>query len=283
MDDVERDNGVCGGCLRIMCEDCRGTECQACLDGNGCTLVESCCELCIAFCKYCQKADPDEPIFFHKCCIKEHEKNCNNMSRAQRMLAGAEQNVVSGKKDLERAAAQLSRLQASIVPLKKKVKSAAQDKEEAEKKELEQAEAQLSRLQAKIVSLTKKFKTAAQDKEEAEKELQLEAAAANDDSESANDDSESESDESLIVEQPKNALIGFGNEVDVGGKQVGQLKNPVELPKTASIVIAKDVDVRGKQVGQLTSPLEQPTNAFICLGKEVDIRENQEGQLTFSI
>ena len=85
------DSAECSCCCECFCSDCVGIECTGCKERSGTDGLYQICEGCLPYpgCEACN----DEDITFCKECISDHLKNCNNTSRAKRIINSETNNI----------------------------------------------------------------------------------------------------------------------------------------------------------------------------------------------
>lgn len=123
---------VCGECQSALCSDCVEfsglcSVCDAELEEGGCgTEGPAMCEGCSDYCEECDLA-------FHNCCKADHLKVCNALSRAERAVASANQEIKDTEKTLIQKGAELKSLQTEISRLETSLESSKKDLKSAKK------------------------------------------------------------------------------------------------------------------------------------------------------
>lgn len=110
--DMDQDEwDVCGDCERTMCSYCMQQKCSFCGNTGGGEMLahsSSICEMCMTSCEDCDDA------IFHKNCLVQHLKTCNQKTRAQRALASVKKEREQTEANLEYAKKELAAIQSRI-------------------------------------------------------------------------------------------------------------------------------------------------------------------------
>ncbi|KAL1524866.1 hypothetical protein AB1Y20_019746 [Prymnesium parvum] len=134
MEEEEDEWGVCCDCECYLCETCMNemtcTGCEAALDRNESVIGTAVCESCSETCEHCEEAD--WPATYCTTCFKQHITTCTFKTRAERVMATADQEIDDAEKAVADTRQEIASAQAKLTRLEEELTRARQRKVDAE-------------------------------------------------------------------------------------------------------------------------------------------------------
>ena len=125
------EDAMCTCCENVFCAECVASKCDMCLqkENLGPYSYSSICESCIDY-PGCEACGDDVTIC--KLCIKDHLKNCNKQSRAERIISSESHSITENEKKIDALRKLIASKQSELNHLESAVAASKERKAQAE-------------------------------------------------------------------------------------------------------------------------------------------------------